>query len=304
MRAKPSVASRHSAFSIRHSELILTFARKISAMDTSKFDFLKGLRTDRFFLLAGPCVIEDETSPLFIAETLKNICQKLDIPLIFKGSYRKANRSRLDSFTGIGDEKALKVLQKVANEFELPVVTDIHSAEEAPMAAEYVDILQIPAFLCRQTDLLVAAAKTGKTVNIKKGQFLSGEAMGFAVEKVRQSGNDKVMLTERGSMFGYQDLVVDYRNIASMQIFEVPVILDVTHSLQQPNQSSGVTGGQPEMIGLIAKAGIAAGADGLFMEVHPEPKKAKSDGANMLRLDLAESLLRQLVKIKEAVTAS
>ena len=273
-------------------------------MDTTQFDFLKGLRPDRFFLLAGPCVIEDETSPLFIAETLKAICQNLDIPLVFKGSYRKANRSRLDSFTGIGDEKALKVLQKIAKELELPVVTDIHAAEEAAMAAEYVDVLQIPAFLCRQTDLLVAAAKTGKTVNIKKGQFLSGEAMGFAVEKVRQSGNDKVMLTERGSMFGYQDLVVDYRNIATMQKYNVPVILDVTHSLQQPNQSSGVTGGQPEMIGLIAKAGIAAGANGLFMEVHPEPKKAKSDGANMLRLDLAESLLRQLVRIKEAVTAS
>jgi len=278
--------------------------QKISAMDTTKYDFLKGLRTDRFFLLAGPCVIEDETSPLFIAETLKNICQRLDIPLVFKGSYRKANRSRLDSFTGIGDEKALKVLQKITKEFEIPVVTDIHVAEEAAMAAEYVDMLQIPAFLCRQTDLLVAAAKTGKAVNIKKGQFLSGEAMGFAVEKVRQSGNNKVMLTERGSMFGYQDLIVDYRNIAAMQKFDVPVILDVTHSLQQPNQSSGITGGQPEMIGLIAKAGIAAGADGIFMEVHPEPKKAKSDGANMLRLDLAESLLRQLVRIKEAVTAS
>ena len=273
-------------------------------MDTTKFDFLKDLRPDRFFLLAGPCVIEDESSPLFIAETLKNICQKLDIPLVFKGSYRKANRSRLDSFTGIGDEKALKVLQRIGKEFELPVVTDIHAAEEATMAAEYVDILQIPAFLCRQTDLLVAAAKTGKTVNIKKGQFLSGEAMGFAVEKVRQSGNDKVMLTERGSMFGYQDLVVDYRNIAVMQKFEVPVVLDVTHSLQQPNQSSGVTGGQPEMIELIAKAGIAAGVDGIFMEVHPEPKKAKSDGANMLRLDLAESLLCQLVRIKEAITVS
>ena len=270
-------------------------------METTKFHFLNGLRPDRFFLLAGPCVIEDENSPLFIAETLKNICQKLDIPLVFKGSYRKANRSRLDSFTSIGDEKALKVLQKIAKEFELPVVTDIHAAEEAAMAAEYVDIMQIPAFLCRQTDLLVAAAKTGKAVNIKKGQFLSGDAMGFAVEKVRQSGNDKVMLTERGSMFGYQDLVVDYRNIAAMQKFNVPVILDVTHSLQQPNQSSGVTGGQPEMISLIAKAGIAAGADGLFMEVHPEPKKAKSDGANMLRLDLAESLLRQLVRIKEAL---
>ena len=273
-------------------------------MDTTKFDFLKDLRPDRFFLLAGPCVIEDETSPLFIAETLKNTCEKLDIPLIFKGSYRKANRSRLDSFTGIGDEKALKVLRKVRQEFDVPVVTDIHAAEEARMAAEYVDVLQIPAFLCRQTDLLVAAAKTGKTINIKKGQFVSGEAMGFAVEKVRQSGNDKVMLTERGSMFGYQDLVVDYRNIAAMQKFDVPVILDITHSLQQPNQSSGVTGGKPELIGLIAKAGIAAGADGIFMEVHPEPKKAKSDGANMLRLDLASSLLQQLVRIREAVIAS
>ena len=270
-------------------------------MDTTKYDFLKGLRPDRFFLLAGPCVIEDESSPLFIAETLKNICQKLDIPLVFKGSYRKANRSRLDSFTGIGDEKALKVLQKVAKELELPVVTDIHAAEEAAMAAEYVDILQIPAFLCRQTDLLVAAAKTGKTVNIKKGQFLSGEAMRFAVEKVQQSGNDKVMLTERGSMFGYQDLVVDYRNIAAMQQFGVPVILDVTHSLQQPNQSSGVTGGQPEMIGLIAKTGIAAGADGIFMETHPNPSQAKSDGANMLCLDKVEDLLSQLVRIKEAL---
>ena len=278
--------------------------QKISTMDTTKYDFLKGLSADRFFLMAGPCVIEDETSPLFIAETLKNICQKLDIPLVFKGSYRKANRSRLDSFTGIGDEKALKVLQRIGKEFEIPVVTDIHAAEEAKMAAEYVDILQIPAFLCRQTDLLVTAAKTGKAINIKKGQFLSGEAMGFAVEKVCQSGNDKIMLTERGSMFGYQDLVVDYRNIAVMQKFEVPVILDVTHSLQQPNQNSGITGGQPDMISLIAKAGIAAGADGIFMEVHPEPKKAKSDGANMLRLDLAEDLLRQLARIKEAVTAS
>ena len=275
--------------------------QKISTMDTTKYNFLKGLHPDRFFLLAGPCVIEDETSPLFIAETLKNICQKLDIPLVFKGSYRKANRSKLDSFTGIGDEKALKVLQRIGKELELPVVTDIHAAEEATMAAEYVDILQIPAFLCRQTDLLVAAAKTGKTVNIKKGQFLSGEAMGFAVEKARQSGNDKVMLTERGSMFGYQDLVVDYRNIAVMQKFDVPVILDVTHSLQQPNQSSGVTGGQPEMIGLIAKAGVAAGADGIFMEVHPEPEKAKSDGANMLRLDLVEELLEKLVRIKEVL---
>ena len=307
MRNESKAQHRIATFSIHNSAFRINYylcKKKYPLMDTTQFDFLKGLRPDRFFLLAGPCVIEDETSPLFITETLKTLCQKLEIPLVFKGSYRKANRSRLDSFTGIGDEKALKVLQKIAKEFELPVVTDIHAAEEAAMAAEYVDVLQIPAFLCRQTDLLVAAAKTGKTVNIKKGQFLSGEAMGFAVEKVRQSGNDKVMLTERGSMFGYQDLVVDYRNIATMQKYNVPVILDVTHSLQQPNQSSGVTGGQPEMIGLIAKAGIAAGANGLFMEVHPEPKKAKSDGANMLRLDLAESLLRQLVRIKEAVTAS
>lgn len=270
-------------------------------MPITSFDFLKDLRPDRFFLLAGPCVIEDESTPLRIAETLKNLCQRLDIPLIFKGSYRKANRTRLDSFTGIGDENALKVLQKVAQDFELPVVTDIHAAEEAQMAASYVDMLQIPAFLCRQTDLLVAAAKTGKAINIKKGQFVSGEAMGFAVEKVRQSGNKKVMLTERGSMFGYQDLVVDYRNIAAMQRFEVPVVLDITHSLQQPNQGSGVTGGQPELIGLIAKAGIAAGADGLFMETHPHPEQAKSDGANMLRLDRVEDLLQRLVRIKEAL---
>ena len=269
-------------------------------MDTSRFEFLNNLRNDRFFLFAGPCVIEDETSPLYIAETLKEITEKLSIPFVFKASYRKANRSRIDSFTGIGDEKALRILEKVKQTFGVPVVTDIHSAEEADMAAEYVDVLQIPAFLCRQTDLLVAAAKTGKTVNIKKGQFLSGEAMRFAVEKVQQSGNDKVMLTERGSMFGYQDLVVDYRNIATMQQF-APVILDVTHSLQQPNQSSGVTGGRPDLISLVAKAGIAAGTDGIFMETHPHPKQAKSDGANMLQLDLVESLLQQLVRIKEAI---
>ena len=251
----------------------------------------------RFFLLAGPCVIEDETSPLRIAETLVRITEKLDIPFVFKASYRKANRSRLDSFTGIGDEKALKVLGKIRETFGVPVVTDIHGADEAAMAAEYADILQIPAFLCRQTDLLVAAAKTGKVVNIKKGQFLSGESMGFAVEKVRQSGNKQVMLTERGSMFGYQDLVVDYRNIPIMQGFGVPVVLDVTHSLQQPNQASGVTGGKPEMIGVLAKAGIAAGADGIFMETHPEPSKALSDGANMLPLDQVESLLSQLAVI-------
>ena len=269
-------------------------------MDATRFDFLKNLRADRFFLLAGPCVIEDETSPLHIAETLKTITEKLSIPLVFKGSYRKANRSRIDSFTGIGDEKALRTLQKVKQEFGIPVVTDIHSADEASMAAEYVDILQIPAFLCRQTDLLVAAAQTGKIINIKKGQFLSGEAMKFAVEKVQQSSNEKVMLTERGSMFGYQDLVVDYRNIAAMQQF-APVILDVTHSLQQPNQTCGVTGGRPELISLIAKAGIAAGTDGIFMETHPNPAQAKSDGANMLRLDLVEPLLQKLVRIKEAL---
>ena len=258
-------------------------------------------RDGRFFLLAGPCVIEDETSPLRIAETLVRITEKLDIPFVFKASYRKANRSRLDSFTGIGDEKALKVLGKVRESFGVPVVTDIHGADEAVMAAAYADILQIPAFLCRQTDLLVAAAKTGEVVNIKKGQFISGESMGFAVDKVRQSGNDQVMLTERGSMFGYQDLVVDYRNIPVMQSFGVPVVLDVTHSLQQPNQASGVTGGKPELIGLIAKAGIAAGADGIFMETHPDPAHALSDGANMLPLDKVESLLSQLLRIKQAL---
>lgn len=254
-----------------------------------------------FFLMAGPCVVEDENSPLRIAETLVDITSRLGIPFIFKASYRKANRSRLDSFTGIGDEKALRVLQKIRNQFGVPVVTDIHAVEEASMAAEVADVLQIPAFLCRQTDLLVAAAQTGKVVNIKKGQFVSGESMGFAVDKVRLSGNDKVMLTERGSMFGYQDLVVDFRNIPVMQGFGIPVVLDVTHSLQQPNQASGVTGGKPEMIGMMAKAGIAAGADGIFMETHPAPSKALSDGANMLQLDKVEGLLEQLVSIRSAM---
>ena len=250
-----------------------------------------------FFLMAGPCVVEDEESPLRIAETLVEVTSHLGIPLIFKASYRKANRSRLDSFTGIGDEKALKVLAKIRQTFDVPVVTDIHSVEEAAMAAEVADVLQIPAFLCRQTDLLVAAAKTGRVVNIKKGQFLSGESMGFAVDKVRLSGNDQVMLTERGSMFGYQDLVVDFRNIPIMQGFGVPVVLDVTHSLQQPNQSSGVTGGKPEMIGMMAKAGVAVGVDGIFMETHPDPAHALSDGANMLPLHQVEPLLRQLLAI-------
>lgn len=249
----------------------------------------------RFFLMAGPCVVEDENSPLRIAETLTEITSRLGIPFIFKASYRKANRSRLDSFTGIGDEKALNVLGKIRQQLGIPVVTDIHSVEEAAMAAEVADVLQIPAFLCRQTDLLVAAAKTGKVVNIKKGQFLSGEAMGFAVDKVRLSGNQQVMLTERGTMFGYQDLVVDFRNIPIMQGFGVPVVLDVTHSLQQPNQASGVTGGKPELIGMMAKAGVAVGVDGLFMETHPDPAHALSDGANMLPLDHVEVILKQLL---------
>lgn len=256
----------------------------------------------RFFLMAGPCVVEDEYSPLRIAETLVRITSKLDIPFVFKASYRKANRSRLDSFMGIGDEKALDVLAKVKETFGIPVVTDIHSVDEAAMAAEVADILQIPAFLCRQTDLLVAAAKTGKVVNIKKGQFLSGESMGFAVDKVRLSGNDRVMLTERGSMFGYQDLVVDFRNIPIMQGFDVPVVLDVTHSLQQPNQASGVTGGKPEMIGMMAKAGVAVGVDGIFMETHPDPAHALSDGANMLPLSQAESLLTQLAILRTSIS--
>ena len=270
-------------------------------MELCHFPYLENLKDNRFFLLAGPCVIEDEESPYKIAEQLVKICKAYDIPLVFKGSYRKANRSRLDSFMGIGDEKALDVLAGIKKEFNVPVVTDIHAVEEAQLAAQYVDILQIPAFLCRQTDLLIAAAKTGKTVNIKKGQFLSGASMRFAVEKVQQSGNNSVMLTERGNFFGYQDLVVDYRNIYDMQQCGVPVVMDVTHSLQQPNQTSGVTGGKPELIELISKAAIAVGADGLFMETHPNPAEAKSDGANMLRLDLVEPLIEKLIRIKEAL---
>ena len=270
-------------------------------MELSHFPFLENLKENRFFLLAGPCVIEDEESPYKIAEQLVKICEAYEIPLVFKGSYRKANRSRLDSFMGIGDEKALNVLAGIKKEFNIPVVTDIHAVEEAQLAAQYVDILQIPAFLCRQTDLLIAAAKTGKTVNIKKGQFLSGASMRFAVDKVQQSGNNSVMLTERGNFFGYQDLVVDYRNIYDMKQCDVPVVMDVTHSLQQPNQTSGVTGGKPELIELISKAAIAVGADGLFMETHPNPAMAKSDGANMLRLDLVEPLIEKLVKIREAI---
>lgn len=265
------------------------------------FTLDKLTNSNNFFLLAGPCVIEGEDMALRIAEKITEITTRLQIPYVFKGSYRKANRSRLDSFTGIGDEKALKILRKVGETFGVPTVTDIHETHEAAMAAEYVDVLQIPAFLCRQTDLLVAAARTGKIVNIKKGQFLSPGAMQFAAQKVVDAGNRQVMLTERGTTFGYTDLVVDYRGIPQMQAFGFPVVMDVTHSLQQPNQTSGVTGGMPALIETIAKAAIAVGADGLFIETHPEPAVAKSDGANMLQLDLLEGLLTRLVRIREAI---
>lgn len=264
-------------------------------------DQLKNNAAGNFFLLAGPCVIEGEEMALRIAERITAITERLQIPYVFKGSYRKANRSRIDSFMGIGDEKALQILKKVHDTFGIPTVTDIHAADEAAMAAEYVDILQIPAFLCRQTDLLVAAARTGKCVNIKKGQFLSPLAMRFAAEKVAEAGNKEVMLTERGTTFGYQDLVIDYRGIPEMKSFGYPVILDVTHSLQQPNQTSGVTGGMPQLIETVAKAGVAVGADGLFIETHENPAVAKSDGANMLRLDLLEGLLEKLVRIRQAI---
>ncbi|MCM1504143.1 MAG: 3-deoxy-8-phosphooctulonate synthase [Muribaculum sp.] len=263
--------------------------------------YLKSSSTDNFFLLAGPCVIEGEEMALDIAEFVCNATSKLNIPYVFKGSYRKANRSRIDSFTGIGDIKALKILRKVHDTFNIPVVTDIHTAEEAEMAAEYVDVLQIPAFLCRQTDLLIAAARTGRMVNIKKGQFLSPEAMEHAVRKVRDAGNDQVAVTERGTTFGYQDLIVDYRGIPTMQKQGVPVILDVTHSLQQPNQMSGVTGGRPDLIETIARAGIAVGADGLFIETHRNPGVAKSDGANMLRLEMLPELLSHLTDIRQTI---
>ncbi len=257
--------------------------------------------SDMFFLLAGPCVIESEAMAMDIAGQLKEITSKLNIPYIFKGSYRKANRSRRDSFTGIGDEVALEILAKVAREFNIPVVTDIHAANEAAMAAKYVDVLQIPAFLCRQSDLLEAAAATGKWVNIKKGQFLSPDAMQFAAQKVVEAGNSNVMLTDRGTTFGYGDLVVDFRGIPTMQQTGFPVIMDVTHSLQQPNTTSGVTGGMPSMITTIASAAVAVGVDGLFLETHQNPKVAKSDGANMLELSKMEELLERLVKIRTAI---
>jgi 2-dehydro-3-deoxyphosphooctonate aldolase (KDO 8-P synthase) len=265
---------------------------------------IRHTESGNFFILAGPCVVESENITRNIAGRIREICDKLKIPFIFKASYRKANRTRLDSFTGIGDEKALKILASISSEYDLPTVTDIHESDEAAFAAQYVDVLQIPAFLCRQTDLLVAAAKTGKTVNVKKGQFLAASSMKFAVDKIYESGNKNVMLTERGTMLGYSDLVVDFRGIPVMKAMNVPVILDITHSLQQPNQGSGVTGGQPHLIKTIASAGIAAGADGIFVETHPDPSKALSDGANMLPLDQLEHLLKKLTAINNAIKSN
>jgi len=254
-----------------------------------------------FFLIAGPCVVESEEIVMEIADTVYAICKNLGIPYVFKASYRKANRTSANSFTGIGDDNGLSLIKKVGDHYNLPTTSDIHAHEEASMAAPFIDILQIPAFLCRQTDLLLAAANTNKIVNVKKGQFLSGESMKFAVDKIIKAGNEKVLLTERGNTFGYQDLIVDYRNIPIMQKHRVPVIMDCTHSLQQPNQTSGITGGNPQMIGTIAKAAVATGANGLFIETHPNPSMAKSDGANMLPLNLLAPLLEKLVRLREAV---
>lgn len=267
----------------------------------SKINKIVNVESGNFLLLAGPCVVESKENLFEIASHLSRICAELKIPLVLKASYKKANRSKLSSFTGIGNEKALEILALAGEQYHLPTVTDIHTEQEAALAAKYVDVLQIPAFLCRQTDLLLAAGETGKWVNIKKGQFVSAYSMKFAVEKVRQSGNHQIMLTERGTTFGYHDLIVDYRNIPEMQKHKVPVVLDVTHSLQQPNQESGVTGGRPDLIPTIAAAGVAAGADGLFIETHPDPKNAKSDGANMLQLDEIEPLMKKLIKIRQAI---
>lgn len=269
-------------------------------MDLNAIPRLKHTASNNFFLLAGPCAIEGEDMALRIAEQIVGITDKLNIPYVFKGSFKKANRSRIDSFTGIGDEKALKILKKVSNTFDVPTVTDIHEVTDAAKAAEYVDVLQIPAFLVRQTDLVVAAAQTGKVVNLKKGQFMSPESMQHAVKKVTDSGNQQVMITDRGTMFGYQDMVVDFRGIPTMKQY-APTVLDVTHSLQQPNQSIGVTGGRPEMIGTMARAGVAVGVDGLFIETHFDPANAKSDGANMLELALLEGLLTDLMAIRQTI---
>jgi 2-dehydro-3-deoxyphosphooctonate aldolase (KDO 8-P synthase) len=271
-------------------------------MQLNKIPQIKHTDSNNFFLLAGPCAIEGEEMALRIAETILKITDKLQIPFIFKGSFKKANRSRVDSFTGIGDEKALKILRKVSETFEIPTVTDIHEREDAFKAAEYVDVLQIPAFLVRQTDLVVAAAETGKVVNLKKGQFMSPESMKHAVTKVTDSNNEQVMVTDRGTMFGYQDMIVDFRGIPTMREF-APTVLDVTHSLQQPNQSSGVTGGRPDMIKTIARAGIATGADGIFIETHFDPANAKSDGANMLDIQYLERLLSNLTAIRQTINS-
>ena len=267
-----------------------------------KIKNIKHLKSNHFFLMAGPCAIEGEEMAFEIAEKILDITNRLEIPFIFKGSFKKANRSRIDSFTGIGDEKALDILKNIGEKFQIPTVTDIHEIKDANLAENYVDVLQIPAFLIRQTDLLVAAAKTGKHINLKKGQFMSPESMSHAIKKIQDSGNNNVIITERGSMFGYQDLLVDFRGIPVMKEY-APVVLDVTHSLQQPNQSSGVTGGKPEMIETIAKAGIASGADGIFIETHFDPKNAKSDGANMLDISKLEDLLEKLVAIKKAINS-
>jgi 2-dehydro-3-deoxyphosphooctonate aldolase (KDO 8-P synthase) len=266
-----------------------------------KLNKIKHISSGNFFLIAGPCVVEDEMMPFEIAERVSSICDRLQIPYIFKASFKKANRSKLDSFQGIGDIKALTIIRQVGEKFNIPVLTDIHSEKDAEIASEYADVLQIPAFLCRQTELLIAAARTGKFINIKKGQFVSPESMKFALEKVRQSGNPNVFLTERGTSFGYSDLVVDFRGIPVMKEFGVPVVLDVTHSLQIPNRASGTSGGHPQFIETLAKAGIAAGSDGIFLETHPNPAVAKSDGENMLQLDLLEGLLIKLTRVRKAI---